>query len=248
MPEGPQMVFLKEQAQPFIDQLVKEANGDTKAIPFDTLQDQPLIAIRTFGKEIFFCFPHLTLRIHLMLFGKYVINGALNRALRLGLEFENGWINFYASDCRVIEKPLDQLYEWSTDVMHAAFDQNKALQKLQSKAQQLICDALLDQDILAGVGNIIKNEVLFRQQVHPASLVGEIPKSVLKRLIADCVKFSFEYLDAIREETANAHFQVYRKKDCPRDLIPLRKDKLGKAGRSCYYCDKCQQLYMADSI
>ena len=31
----------------------------------------------------------------------------------------------------------------------------------------MVCDALLDQTVFAGVGNIIKNEVLFRTGVHP---------------------------------------------------------------------------------
>ncbi|HRO68823.1 MAG TPA: hypothetical protein PK951_00545 [Chitinophagaceae bacterium] len=39
----------------------------------------------------------------------------------------------------------------------------------------MVCDALLDQEIFSGVGNIIKNEVLYRIRVHPESLIGDIP-------------------------------------------------------------------------
>ena len=67
--------------------------------------------------------------------------------------------------------------------MNPSFDPNKALEKLITKPQQLICEALLDQHVLAGVGNKIKNEALFRRQVHPESLVGEIPKKDLQKLI-----------------------------------------------------------------
>ncbi|RDV16560.1 endonuclease [Pontibacter diazotrophicus] len=248
MPEGPQIIFLKEQAEQFTGQLVLEPTGNAKDIPLNEIAGQALTAIKTHGKALFFCFPHVTIRIHLMLFGKYAINGKLNRELRLGLAFETGEINFYACDCRLIRGSLDELYDWSTDVMHVSFDPDKALEKLYSKPNRLICDGLLDQDILAGVGNGIKNEVLFRRQVHPESIVGEIPELELRKLLAACVAFCFEYLDWKREGAEVQHWQVYRQKQCPRDRIPLRKEKIGKTGRSCYFCDKCQKLYIPDSI
>jgi len=242
------MVFLKEQLEPFMGQIVLKANGDARHIPFDQIKGQVLTSIKTFGKELLFCFPDFTLRIHLMLFGKYAINNELNRTLRLGLALETGHVNFYACDCRFLLAPLDAVYDWSTDVMQASFAPNKALQKLISKPQRLICEALLDQSILAGVGNGIKNEVLFRSSVHPESLVGEIPATVLKKLIEACVAIAAEYLQWKREGLEGERWQVYKQQVCPRDDIPLQKQKIGKSGRSCYFCDKCQQLYLPDII
>lgn len=248
MPEGPQIFFLREQTEQFTGQLVLRASGNAKDIPYDALKGQVLKEIKTYGKELLLCFSDFTIRIHLMLFGKYAINGELNRELRLGLEFETGEINFYACDCRLIPAPLDRVYDWSTDVLHDSFDPDKALQKLYSKPHRLICEALLDQCILAGVGNGIKNEVLYRRQVHPASIVGEIPEPELRKLISACVHLSFEYLGWKREGTEGKHWQVYKQKECMRDRIPLRKEKIGKSGRSSYFCDKCQQLYLPDSM
>lgn len=225
-------------------QLVLEANGNDKNIPFENLQGQVLTHIKSFGKELLFCFPGFAVRIHLMLFGKYAINKELNRALQLGLQFATGEINFYACHCRFIREPLDQVYDWTTDVMHKSFDLNKALEKLYQKPKQLIGEALLNQHILAGVGNGIKNEALFQSQVHPESLTGEIPKPELKKLVRACIRLSFEYLGWIREGTAHEHWQVYKQKICPRDFIPLQQEKIGKSGRSGYFCDKCQHLYL----
>lgn len=246
MPEGPQMVFLKEQAEHFIGQHILKAEGNAKNIPFDKIEGQALTGIKTFGKELLFCFPDFTIRIHLMLFGKYAIDGQLNRELRLGFEFENGEMNFYACECRFIQEPLDKVYDWSTDVLSASFNRNKAFENLRRKPNQLICEALLDQHILAGVGNKIKNEVLFRRQIHPESMVGEIPETELKKLIDDCVNLSQEYLDWKREGTEDEHWKVYKKNECPRDHIQLQKEKIGKSRRSCYFCDKCQSLYVRD--
>ncbi|MER3465444.1 MAG: endonuclease, partial [Chitinophagaceae bacterium] len=39
----------------------------------------------------------------------------------------------------------------------------------------MVNDALLDQEIFSGVGNIIKNEVLYRIEVHPLSTIGALP-------------------------------------------------------------------------
>ena len=242
------MVFLKDQAEQFIGKLILKANGNAKEIPFDIINGQALTDIKTFGKELLFCFPDFTVRIHLMLFGKYAIDGELNQALRLGLEFENGEINFYACEFRFIREPINRVYDWSIDVMHVTFDRDKALKKLQSKPKQLICEALLDQGILAGVGNKIKNEVLFRRQVHPESLVGHIPETELKKLIDECVTLIFEYLELKRDGTDNEHWEVYKKKECPRDHLPILKEKIGKSARSCYFCDKCQRLYPDDNM
>ncbi|MEJ7679660.1 MAG: hypothetical protein WKG06_17730 [Segetibacter sp.] len=57
MPEGPQMVLLKEQAEHFIGQHVLKAEGNANNIPFDIMKDQELTDIKIFGKEILFCFP-----------------------------------------------------------------------------------------------------------------------------------------------------------------------------------------------
>jgi endonuclease-8 len=246
MPEGPQMVILKEEVEQFIGQLVVGAKGNAKGIPFNKIQGNLLSNVKTFGKEILFCFPQFTIRTHLMLFGKYAIDSELNREVRLGLEFETGTINFYACECKIIEALPDEVYDWSIDVMNPLFNEQKALEKLLSKPKQLICEALLDQNILAGVGNKIKNDVLFRKQVHPESVVGEISKKVLKGLVDECVRLSFEYLEAKREGTDGELWQVYKKTECLRDHIPIQKQKIGKSGRSCYFCDKCQKLYVGD--
>ena len=246
MPEGPQMVLLKEQIELFVGQRIVEATGSAVNIPFNLIKDHTLMEIKTYGKELLICFPQFTIRIHLLLFGKYAINHELNRALKLGLEFETGYINFYACDCRFLSEPLAQLYDWRSDVMHASFDQNIALQKLRKQPKQLISDALLDQRILAGVGNGIKNEVLFRCHIHPASLVSAIPDQNLKNLVQACVQFSWEYLAWKHDGPAVTPWQVYRQKTCPRDYMPLQKQKIGKSTRTSYFCDKCQELYVPE--
>jgi endonuclease-8 len=245
MPEGPQVVFLKERLAPFVNQPVLQAEGRAAGIPFGEVTGHVLTAVETFGKELLFCFPGFALRVHLMLFGKYALNGELNRELTLGLTFPGGSIRFYACGCRLLRGPLTGLYDWRTDVLHPSFDPGGAVAKLAARPERPICEGLLDQNILAGVGNGIKNESLFLSRVHPQSPAGAVPRDVLQRLVLACVGFSSEYL-RWKREGAGESWRVYRQKACPRDHIPLRAEKLGPSGRSCYYCEKCQQLYLPD--
>jgi endonuclease-8 len=77
----------------------------------------------------------------------------------------------------------------------------KAEKKLKSHPDMMVCDALMDQDIFSGVGNIIKNEVLFRIGVQPESLLGNLPKKKLNELIAEARNYSFDFLRWKREFT-----------------------------------------------
>lgn len=243
MPEGPQMVYIKEQFEVFVGQQVVNAEGDAPGIPFKNFEKQELKEIKTFGKELLFCFKGFALSVHLMLFGKFAINDTLKRKLRLGIRFSTGEINFYSVKCKIINGPLDAVYDWTTDVMNQQFNKQGAVQKLKKLTGQLICDALLDQQILAGVGNKIKNEVLFRNRVHPENLVEHLPERVIEHLVDECVKLSYAYLSWKEEGIEDEKWKIYKKKECPRDHIPVIKEKLGRNKRTCYFCDKCQNLF-----
>ena len=60
--------------------------------------------------------------------------------------------------------------------MNENWNAAKARKKLKAIPKTLVCDALLDQTIFAGVGNIIKNEVLFRIKVHPKQELVTFPQ------------------------------------------------------------------------
>jgi endonuclease-8 len=117
----------------------------------------------------------------------------------------------------------------------------------------LAADALLDQTIFAGVGNIIKNEVLHRIHVHPESTVGALPARKLGQWVTQARDYSFDfYTVSISTPGKKAcvlktHYQVHTKTSCPRDGAPLQCRKhLGKAGRRAFFCEVCQRLYRAD--
>lgn len=81
----------------------------------------------------------------------------------------------YTCSLKYLEGDINTYYDWSADVMNDHWNKKNARVKLKAKADQLICDEVLDQDIFAGVGNIIKNEVLYLVRIHPLSIVRKIP-------------------------------------------------------------------------
>lgn len=244
MPEGPVIRLLCENVQLFVGRKVKKASALVSEPDLKRLQGLVVKSITVYGKQLLISFPDLTVRVHLMLFGYFRINEKKeNGKLSLGLEFENGELNFYASDVRFIEEPLDEVYDWSADVMNPAWDSEAAVKKLKDFNGVLACDALLDQDVFAGVGNKIKDEVLFITKVHPESLVEHIPARKKKEMADEAAAFSFRYLDWKRTDSEEEHFLAHYKTVCPRDHVPLKKEKVGKNRRTTYYCEVCQKKY-----
>jgi endonuclease VIII len=160
------------------------------------------------------------------------------------LKFSNGNLYFYACSVRLLTDDLDKVYDWTGDVMNDHWDAAKARRKLKAKPEMLVADALLDQDIFAGVGNIIKNEVLFRIRVHPESKVGALPPRKLTELIREARNYSFDFLKWKKEFVLRKHWLAHAKSVCPRCDIPFIKVRhLGKAKRRAFFCDNCQILY-----
>jgi endonuclease-8 len=127
--------------------------------------------------------------------------------------------------------------------MSDAWDPKAAKIKLKKISETLICDALLEQDIFAGVGNIIKNEILYRVGVHPESKVGKIPKSKLKSLIDETRTYSFEFLEWKRNFVLKKHWLAHTKTLCLRCNLPIIKKYTGLKKRRSFFCNNCQPLY-----
>lgn len=249
MPEGPTLVLLKEELKPFAGKKVLKARGYGK-IKKSSLANQKIIAVKTWGKHLLICFRDRTLVIHLMLFGFYSINKkAITKANpKLHLHFSKGDLYFYMVNVKLIEGDLDEIYDWTADVMGDAWSVGATRQKLLNMPKAKVCDALVEQETFAGSGNIIKNEVMFRVRVHPLSTIGALPPKKLTELIREVRKYSFDFLKWKRAGTLSKHWQVYEQETCPRCQIPLHKKYLGKSKRQTYYCENCQEKYRMSNV
>ena len=245
MPEGPSLIILKEAVQPFKGKKILSATGNTK-VDKDGFVNQKIIDFKSWGKHFLICLPKFTLRIHFLLFGSSSVNEKTKANPRLHLHFSNGDLYLYSCSIRIIEEDLDLVYDWSGDVLNDAWDAKKARRKLKAQPDQLVCDALLDQNIFAGVGNIIKNEVLFRIKVHPENKIGHLPPRKLTELINEARNYSFDFLKWKKAFVLKKHWLIHTKKICPRCNIPAVKKYLGKTNRRTFYCENCQVLYKTE--
>ncbi len=243
MPEGPSIVILKEAVQQFKGKKVLRVDGNSKQ-DIQRLLNQTIIDFKSWGKHFLICFKKFTVKIHFMLFGSYSIHEKVERKLtRLGLHFKNGDLYFYACSVQFIEEDLDTIYDWSGDVMNDTWNAVKAKKKLKQQPDTFVCDALLDQYIFAGVGNIIKNEVCFRIFVHPESKVGALPTKRLNELIKEAKNYTFDFLKWKKAYVLKKHWLAHTKKICPRCNMPFIKKYSGKTKRRTFFCTNCQVLY-----
>ena len=242
MPEGPSIVILKELVQSFKGKKIVEVDGNSK-MDIQRICGQTIIEFKSWGKHFLICFEDFAVRIHFMLFGSYRINEKKETKPRLSLQFESGEINFYACSVRFVEGDVDEFYDFSSDVMSDDWSADKARLKLLQTPATLACDALLDQDIFSGVGNIIKNEVLFRIRLHPETLIGNIPKPVLDEMIEEARNYSFDFLKWKKAFVLKKHWLAHTKKICPRCDIPFIKKYAGNTKRRSFFCTNCQILY-----
>ena len=244
MPEGPSIIILKEATIRFKGRKIIAAEGTTKKIDTPELVGETITDIKTWGKHFLICLPKFTIRIHLLMFGTYRINEQKEAKPRLRLIFSNNEeLSFYACAIVKIDEPLGEVYDWSSDVMNKKFDTRKAHKKLKTHPQTLVCDAILDQHIFSGAGNIFKNEVLFRTRIHPLSEIGSLTDAKRREVVKEVVRYGKDFLKWKKAFVLKKHWEVIGKKKCPRDGHKVIKAYLGKTRRRTFYCESCQKLY-----
>ena len=242
MPEGPSLILFQEELLRFVGQEIISVNGSSK-IDQQRLIGKKIKEIKLWGKHMLWCFNGFTIRIHFLMFGTYYINSEKDRIPRLSIEFEKDYLNLYSCGVKMIEEPLDEIYDWSADVLSPLWDPKAARKKLKAIPDAMVTDALLNQEIFSGVGNIIKNEVLHIIKVHPESKVGALPPKKLSEMIKQASAYSYQFLQWKREFVLRKNWEVHTKKTCRRDGTKICKEHMGETDRRTFYCPTCQVKY-----
>lgn len=126
--------------------------------------------------------------------------------------------------------------------------------RLQRRAKTSIKAALLDQTVLAGIGNIYADESLWGAKIHPATKVTDIPNSKLRTLYSELqyvLRLAIEkggstdrnYVNAEGKKGSYMSFaRVFRREGqaCPRCGAIVEKSRV--AGRGTHTCPQCQPL------
>ncbi|XP_036898067.1 endonuclease 8-like 2 [Sturnira hondurensis] len=164
---------------------------------------------------------------------------------RLVLHFGGGgFLAFYSCQMSWSSSPV---IKPTSDILSAKFHRGQALEAL-GQAQP-VCYTLLDQRYFSGLGNIIKNEALYRAGIHPLSLGSLLSPRQLGILVDHVVEFSADWLQG-KFQGRQQHTQVYQKDQCPAGHQVV-KEAFGPPGgfqRLTWWCPQCQPRVSPDEV
>jgi len=148
---------------------------------------------------------------------------------------------------------MDFMKKVGPEPLATSFKASDFIERFRRRNNTSIKAALLDQTVIAGVGNIYADEALYAVKIHPETKVKDIPDSKLKMLfeaVRKILKLSIKsggstdrnYVDAEGKRGSYLKFaRVFRREgeDCPRDGTKIEKIKV--AGRGTHVCPMCQK-------
>lgn len=126
-----------------------------------------------------------------------------------------------------------------------------------SKKTAPIKSLLMDQSVLAGIGNIYSDEILFEVGIHPESIANKVPKEKIKlmyKVMLKILNFSIEHGGDSKSDYRNIYgekggFQNFHKvygqkgKKCPKKACGGIITRIVVRGRSSHFCPKHQILF-----
>jgi endonuclease-8 len=131
-----------------------------------------------------------------------------------------------------------QLARLGPDVLDPEFDPNPVLAAMRADPGRGVGDALLDQTLVAGIGNIFKSEACFAARVDPWRPVGDLDDEELGAVLLAARE---QMLDAVAAG-GRKRFSVYRQRGrCPVCGGPISSHGQGDANRTTYWCPACQR-------
>jgi endonuclease-8 len=123
------------------------------------------------------------------------------------------------------------------DLLGETFDRDEALRRIRARPDEEIANVLLNQRVLAGIGNIWKSETLFASGIDPFARVADLDDVQLERIVDNARRL------LVHSAKGRSTFAVYSRggDPCRRCGTPIRYRKQGVDARSTYWCPKCQR-------
>ena len=230
------------------------------------LDGQPLLAAEAYGKNLFVEFGGAGLvHIHLGLIGKLRLTGpapvASPETLRLRIETSDAVAELRGPQTCVLITPGERdavVAGLGPDPLRADADPERGFLRV-SRSERPIASLLLDQRVAAGVGNIFRCEVLFRQRLHPLIPGRAITRPRWRRIWADLLELMPQAVESGRIDTVrwqhtpeatgrppriDAHggeVYVYRRPGMACLVCGQRVSVRVFEGRNLYWCNRCQR-------
>lgn len=151
-------------------------------------------------------------------------------------------------DARSLTRQKD-LQKIGPDFLSERFDEDEARRRIREHTDKEIAEVLLDQRVVAGVGNVYKSEVLFMSRVSPFAQVGNLDDDALRRILRTARKVMLANVAKQRGGRVTTFsldprqsLYVYGRagKPCRRCGMPIEMRRTGPNARVTFWCPGCQ--------
>ncbi len=223
-------------------------NPRGKAARVERLDGQRLESVEATGKHLVLGFGELSLHSHLGMSGGWHIYGrgaAWRRPRRSAWAVltSERWdaVQFGGPTIEVMSaakmRRNPQITHLGPDILAEEFDEEAVVGALRADPARGLGDALLDQHLVAGIGNIFKSEACYAARIDPWRPVGDLSEAELREVIGDARKLMLAAVQSGRHP-----FKVYRRRGgvCPSCRGPVSSRGQGDANRTTYWCPRCQ--------
>jgi endonuclease VIII len=221
------------------------------------LDRQCCTAIDAYGKHLLYRFESgEALHIHLGLFGQFrtakLPAPEPRGAVRVRMKSQSHVVDINGPNCCEVLDPVQSgalIARIGPDVLRADADPERAWAKI-TRSRVAIGQLLMDQSVIAGIGNIYRSEILWRQRVHPAVPGNAIPRETFDGIWADAVqllaigveKNAIITVDRVKPSRSRyrERVNIFGKDACPACDGPITRFEL--ATRRVFACGSCQPV------
>jgi endonuclease-8 len=150
----------------------------------------------------------------------------------------------------------DELRKLGPDVLSDTFDSTQAAARIRERPSMTIAEALLNQRVIAGLGNVYKSEVLFMCGVNPFAAVRDVGDADLASLVDTARRvMTANVADGLAPMTTYTGYRRTTRRADPKERLwvygrarlpcrrcgtPIRVRKQGLDARLTYWCPDCQ--------
>ena len=244
MPEGDALHRAAQRLQVLVGQRVEVETPHPRAAVKQLaprLTGRRLEGVEAIGKNLLLRFEGgLVLRSHLRMKGRWRVFRRESRILG------QPWLVLRGDDYvgamfngAVLEVDRGVARRLGPDILAEPPDFEAMLARLRREEQRrAVGDALLDQRLVAGIGNLWKAESLWAARVSPWRPLAHVSDAELRSLLDHTHRLMRDRLDGV---PGRGH--VYRRKGrpCPRCGTAIRSWPQGDGARMAYWCPRCQK-------
>jgi endonuclease VIII len=243
VPEGDALHRAARRLQPLVGETLEVETPHPRAAATgvaDRLDGRRLESVEAVGKNLLLRFEGgLVLRSHLRMNGRWTVRerGAATRG-RPWLVLRGGAREAVMWGGSVLELNARAVRRLGPDILARQPDFDRMLSGLRRTDQgRAVGDALLDQRLVAGIGNVWKAESLWRARVSPWRPLGDVGDEELRSVLGEAARLMGDSLEGRREER-----MVYRAagRPCPRCSTLIESRGQGDDNRTAYWCPTCQ--------